>query len=375
MRQITARLRESLKNFPAVVIIGPRQCGKTTLAKSLSGHYFDMEQEKDRLRLELDWDSVINSDDLVIFDEAQCAEGLFPRLRGAIDENRKRNGRFLLLGSVSPALMHNVSDSLAGRLAIIELEPFNLNECDQSQKIHWLYGGYPDGGVLQPNLFPKWQKDYLQLLAQRDLPEWGLPSKPLITQRFMRMLAATHGNQWNASQLGKSLGLSYHTINEYLDFFEGAFLVRRLQPFSTNTVKRLVKRPKVYWRDSGLLHALMNVTDEDMLLSQPFVGNSWEGYIIQNILSHFNATSTFIEPYYLRTSDGYEIDLLFDLGNERWGVEIKLSASRKVEDLKRLQKIGRMVDCTHFALITSAGEAVNGENIYAGTLPGLLTRF
>ena len=222
-RQITPHLKESLSNYPAVAIIGPRQCGKTTLAKSLSKHYFDMEQEKDKLRLELNWDLVVNSEELVIFDEAQCSEELFPRLRGVIDDDRKRNGRFLLLGSVSPALMHNVSDSLAGRLAIVELETFNLQEHKHSSKKHWLYGGYPDGGILQSGQFPRWQKDYLQLLAQRDLPDWGLPTKPSTTQRLMRMLAAIHGNQWNASQLGKSLGLSYHTINEYLDFLEGAF--------------------------------------------------------------------------------------------------------------------------------------------------------
>ena len=334
-----------------------------------------MEQESDRLRLELSWDSTVNSEELVIFDEAQCSEDLFPRLRGVIDEDRKRNGRFLLLGSVSPALMNNIFDSLAGRLAIVELEPFNLREQNYSQKMHWLCGGYPDGGILKSGQFPRWQKDYLQLLAQRDLPEWGLPAKPSTTQRFMKMLAATHGNQWNASQLGKSLGLSYHTINEYLDFLEGAFLLRRLQPFSTNMIKRLVKSPKVYWRDSGLLHALMNVNDEDTLLSQPWVGNSWEGYVIQNIISFFNANGTSVEPYYLRTSDGYEIDLLFDLNGERWGIEIKLSALPKVDDLKRLQKIGKMVGCTHFALVTSSGKTAVSENVYTGPLKDLLKRF
>lgn len=368
VRQMTGTIVNCLSQYPAVVLVGPRQCGKTTLAKSLTGRYFDMEQESDRLKLDISWDSIVQGEALVILDEAQCEPSVFARLRGAIDSDRERNGRFLLLGSVSPALMREVSESLAGRLAIVELEPLSLQESPQPQERHWLYGGYPDGGILKPARFPRWQRDYLSMLAQRDLPLWGLPAKPQTTERMMKMLAIAHGCQWNASQLAKSLGLSYHTVNEYLDFLEGAMLVRRLQPYSTNLKKRLVKSPKVYWRDSGLLHALMGVRDADGLLSQPWVGNSWEGYVIQNIIAFFNARDQPITPYYLRTSDGYEIDLLFEHGADLWGIEIKLSSAPKAADLKRLQHIGGMAGCTRYALICFGGDTIQYEGIFAGTL-------
>ena len=154
-----------------------------------------------------------------------------------------------------------------------ELTPFLITELKTaaSRQRRWLYGGFPDGGVLQPKQYPQWQAGLSRLLSQRDLPIWGLPAKPQTTDRLLRMLAALHGQEWNASQLGQSLGLSYHTINSYLDYLVGAFLIRRLPPYQANIKKRLVKRPKVYWRDSGLLHALLNVTDDRALLSQPWV--------------------------------------------------------------------------------------------------------
>ena len=175
-RQISKRLRD----YPALALVGPRQSGKTTLAKSLGGAYFDLEQESERLRLDLEWEKVAAGKELLILDEAQSWPDVFPRLRGAIDGDRKRMGRFLLLGSVSPSLMVQVSESLAGRLSLIELTPLLLSELETkaSQNRRWLCGGYPDGGVLEPKHYPQWQLDYLALLTQRDLPAWGLPVKP-----------------------------------------------------------------------------------------------------------------------------------------------------------------------------------------------------
>ena len=215
------------------------------------------------MRLDLEWDRVTASPELVVLDEAQAWPEIFARLRGAIDEDRGRNGRFLLLGSVLPSLMRQVSESLAGRMALVELTPLTLSEFqDEDQRERrWLFGGYADGGVLPGRDYPVWQLDYLDLLAQRDLPNWGLPARAQITGRLLRMLAVAHGQEWNASSIGKSLALSYHTVNGYLDYLEGAFLIRRLPAIHANIRKRLVKRPKVMWRDSGLLHALLNVGD------------------------------------------------------------------------------------------------------------------
>ncbi|MFI5380148.1 MAG: ATP-binding protein, partial [Tepidisphaerales bacterium] len=279
-------VRQRLAGYPVAALVGPRQCGKTTLAQALGGAYFDLEQEQERLRLNLEWESLAAGRRLVILDEAQAAPEVLPRLRGTIDEDRKRTGRFLLLGSVTPALMSPVSESLAGRLALIELTPLVRTELpDVPLRQLWCYGGYPEGGILHSKRFPRWQHDYLGLLTQRDLPAWGLSAAPQVTHRLLKMLAAVHGQAWNASQLGQSLGLSYHTVNHYLDYLVGAFLIRRLPPYFVNLGKRVVKSPKVYWRDSGLLHAVLNVTAEEDLLDQPWIGASWEGFVIEQVLA------------------------------------------------------------------------------------------
>ena len=243
-RALTPLLKRLLKSFPTVALLGPRQAGKTTLARSLGRSYYDLEDDGDRTRLDAEWPAVEAAKSLVILDEAQAYPAVFSRLRGVIDRKRKRNNRFLLLGSVSPALMKNVSESLAGRLATVELSPFLAVEWPAAlhQRL-WIRGGYPDGGILGGGSFPLWQEEYLKLLVQRDLPEWGLPSKPQLTLRLLKMLAAVHGGVWNGSEIGRSLGLSYHTVNGYLDFLEGAFLIRRLLPFSSNLKKRIVKSP------------------------------------------------------------------------------------------------------------------------------------
>ena len=205
-RKVKTLIQGRLKTNPAVALVGPRQSGKTTLARSLSAEYFDLEQEPERLRLDIQWPSLIKSKQLIVLDEAQTWAELFPRLRGAIDQDRQRNGRFLLLGSVSPALMQHVSESLAGRLALIELSPFLVTELSDSRlRDLWFCGGFPDGGVLASGRYPQWQKDYLDLLTHRDLPNWGLTARPQILQRLLMMLAVTHGQLWNASQIGQSL--------------------------------------------------------------------------------------------------------------------------------------------------------------------------
>jgi len=374
-RLLTRELRQRLTAYPAVGLIGPRQCGKTTLGQSLGGTYFDLEQEPERLRLDLEWDRRTAGSELLILDEAQSWPEVFPRLRGAIDRRRKRNGRFLMLGSVSPSLMLHVSESLAGRLSQIELTPFLLTELTTKTRDGlWLRGGYPDGGILDAGRYPQWQLDYLALLAQRDLPAWGLPAKPQVTERLLRLLAAVHGQVWNASQLGQSLGLSYKTVDTYLDYLVGALLIRRLPPYQANIRKRLIKSPKVYWRDSGLLHALLNVADDRALLVQPWVGASWEGFVIEQILGELSSGGRNVAPYYFRTSDGHELDLVLDFGVERWAIEVKLTASPRPSDLNRLDKVADMIGATRRFLVSQTARSAGNDHRASCNLPGLLKR-
>ncbi|RJP22388.1 MAG: ATP-binding protein [Deltaproteobacteria bacterium] len=363
-----------LEAYPAVSLVGPRQCGKTTLARMIDGVYFDLEQPPERLRLDLEWEGLVARKNLIILDEAQSWPEIFPRLRGAVDRDRTRTGRFLLLGSVSPSLMAQVSESLAGRLSVVELTPFLLIELKAkgSQSRRWLCGGYPDGGVLEPERFPRWQRDHLSLLSQRDLPTWGLPAKPQTTDRLLRMLAALNGQAWNASQVGQSLGLSYQTVNSYLDYLVGAFLIRRLPPYQANLRKRLVKTPKVYWRDSGLLHALVNVSDENTLFVQPWVGASWEGYVIEQALGVLSAEGRTCDAYYFRTSDQYEIDLMLDFGKERWAVEIKLTSSPGPEDMARLDKTADLVKASRRFLVSQTRQPSGSGRRISCDLPSFL---
>jgi hypothetical protein len=374
-RHLAAEIRRRLVRFPAVALLGSRQCGKTTLGRMLGGVYYDLEQESERLRLDLEWAGRIGGRDRLVLDEAQAWPEVFSRLRGAIDHDRKRTGRFLLLGSVAPALVARAAESLAGRLSQVELTPFLWGELPAAaRRAAWLRGGYPDGGVLDGEVFPRWQLDYLALLSQRDLPAWGLPARPAVTDRFLRLVAAVHGQVWNASQLGQSLGLSYHTVNRYLDCLEGAFLIRRLQPYHANIGKRLTKSPKVYWRDSGLLHALLNVPDSRALLVQPWVGASWEGFVIEQIIGALAARGKTFTPYFLRTSDGHEIDLVLDFGSERWAVEIKLTASPAPEDLARVDRTAALIGADRVFLVSQTARNAGGAERASVNLSGLLER-
>jgi len=374
-RIVTNELQDCLKASPAVGLVGPRQCGKTTLARSLGGNYFDLEQPADRVKLDLQWDQRIAESTLIILDEAQSWPEVFPRLRGAIDKDRKRTGRFLVLGSVSPALMVKVSESLAGRLALLELTPFLLKEipADHQRRL-WLCGGYPDGGILGQKRFPRWQDDYLTLLAQRDLPNWGLTARPQTTARLLRMLAAVHGQTWNASQLGSSLSLDAKTVSSYLDYLTGAFLIRRLPPYQANIRKRLVRRPKVYWRDTGLLHAQLNITTFDALLSHPAVGASWEGFVIEQIIGSLSAAGRRFEPYFLGTSDQHEIDLVIECEGEIWAFEVKLTASPNPGDVAKLKRNAELIGAKRVYLVSNVSESSGDDRIASCNLGDVLTR-
>ncbi|MBI4026739.1 MAG: ATP-binding protein [Verrucomicrobia bacterium] len=372
-RKVQGLIQKLLKEYPAVSLIGPRQSGKTTLAKKLGRKYYDLEQTEERLRLDLTWDETIRSRQMLVLDEAQAWPELFPRLRAAIDADRSRKGRFLLLGSVSPVLMKQVSESLAGRMALCELTPFILPEMGTRRADDlWLRGGYPDGGILSAGHYPVWQTNYLALLAQRDLPTWGLPSKPALTERFFRMLAASHGNLFNASQLGQSLGVSYHTIQSYLDFLQNTFLIRRLPPYHAHVGKRLLKSPKIYWRDSGLLHALLGVQDRETLWLQPWVGQSWEGWVIEQILATLQALGRHHEASFFRTSDGLEADLILQMGKHMLVVEIKLSTQPNPHDFDRLEKVAQLTGATQIVLICRTAKTIFTERRISTNLTGFL---
>jgi len=372
-RKAEALVRQRLRQYPAVALIGPRQAGKTTLARSLGGVYFDLEQASDRLRLDLQWNDTLKRKSLVILDEAQAWPDVFPRLRGAIDADRKRIGRFLILGSVSPSLMVHVSESLAGRLSLVELTPLLSTELGQLPLSRvWCRGGYPEGGALHRQRFPQWQRDYLDLLTQRDLPAWGLPAKPQVTQRLLKMLAAAHGHAWNASQVGQSLGLSYHTVNSHLDYLVGAFLIRRLLPYHANIGKRLVRSPKVYWRDTGLLHALMNVADEEDLLGRPWAGLSWEGFVIEQILGALQCAGREFEAFFLRTSDLFEINLVLSFGKRLCAIEVKLTTAPAPEDLAKLNRTADHIKADKRILISQTTENITHSGNVSCNLPWLL---
>ena len=362
---------------PAVALLGPRQCGKTTLAKELGGVYFDMESEGGALRLDAEWPGLVEGERLVVVDEAQLAPEVFRRLRGVIDADRGRMGRFLLLGSVSPALMHGVSESLAGRMGLVRMGPFVFSELrgvmgEGCLDGLWLRGGYPDGGILGEGRYPGWERDYLSLLAARDLPNWGFPSKPQRTMRLLSMLAAMHGQAQNSSELGGALGMDHKTVAGYCDFLEEVFLIRRLRPWFRNVGKRLVKTPRVYWRDSGLLHSLLSVRDLEHLYGLPVAGYSWEGFVVEQVLAALELAGERAEAFFFRTSDGVEADLVLDFGGRLWAIEAKLTSNPTRKMVEGLKRAGELLGAERCVLVCRTEETIEGEGLLVTNLPGLL---
>jgi uncharacterized protein len=371
-RHLAKLIKERLKNYPAVALLGARQSGKTTLARTFSEAYFDLELEQDKLKLDLQWDEVAASKAPVILDEAQNFPEIFPRIRSAIDQDRKRTGRFLILGSVSPGLMKQVSEFLTGRIAVVELGPIVLDELPEKPIDDlWLMGGFPDGGILNRDQFPQWQRNYLDVLAMRDLPTWGFPATAPVIKRFFRMLAAFHGFTWNASMIGRSMGLSYHTVNGYLDFLEQTFLIRKLAPYTVNIRKRLIKSPKVYWRDSGLLHALMDIHSTDDLIVQPWVGLSWEGWVIEQILNILQNRGVSCEPFFFRTADGHELDLVLRIKGKLWAFEMKLTTRPEKRDLDRVKKTADMIGVDRKILVSRSDQTLKGQDAVITGIKGI----
>lgn len=354
-RQAHQLVQSALANQAAVVLLGPRQVGKTTLALDIASEqpsvYLDLEREPDRQILtEADLYLDEQAGKLVILDEVQQMPGLFKSLRGQIDQRRRagfRTGQFLLLGSASNVLLQQSAESLAGRVRYIEMPPLQLTEVGVDQlNALWLRGGFPDSFLAASDQASMdWRLDFLRTYLERDIPALG-PRIPAATlRRFWTMLAHVQGGLLNAAALAEGLGVSGQSVGRYLDLLVDLMLVRRMQPWHENVGKRLVKSPKVYVRDSGIVHALLSIDTIEALLGHPVVGGSWEGFCIEALLA---AAPDGTEPYFYRTSAGAELDLVLRLPDGNiWAIEIKRTTAPKVsrgfhtgaEDIKANRKL------------------------------------
>lgn len=379
-RTLINEIPKLLSFFPVLGLIGPRQVGKTTLVKALSEQltkpilYLDLENLNDYTLLEKDsqWFLEQQTDKIVVIDEVQRMLSLFPLLRSLIDQ-KPEGGRFILLGSASPELLAKSSETLAGRIVYRELTSIRLDEAKKSNiglEQHWLRGGFPRA-LLAPDaeLWYDWQESFMKTYVEIDLRLLGLKASPIVIQKLLRMLVTIQGMTVNYSNIGNSMGISGVTIQNYMDYLEHSFIIRRLQPYFVNVGKRLVKSPKLYFRDAGMLHYLSNIDDYDSLVTNIIAGHSWEGYVIEQIISRLAGN---VQPYYYRTQNGAEIDLCLLKGNQIVAAfEIKLSNkpstskgnTEAVQDLKSQHNFIVTPSSEAFA-INSLWQVCNIENIW-----------
>jgi len=360
----------SLKKYPVVGLLGSRQVGKTTLAKSVreavarDAIYLDLELPSDWNKLH---DSELYlrqfSETLVIIDEIQRMPSLFPVIRALVDQNRV-GGRFLILGSASPDLLRRSSESLAGRIIYHELTPFNLYETDSDQiERLWLRGGYPESYLADNDEESfVWRESHIKTYLEMDIPQLGIRIPSVQLRRFWTMLAHSHGQLWNGNKIAGSIGVSAPTVRHYLDILENTFVVRRLLPYHANVKKRLIKSPKVYIRDSGLLHALLRIGNFDDLQGHPVLGSSWESFVIEQIIG---LLPNHREVYFYRTNAGAEIDLVFfDKKNKPVAIEIKYSLSPAVS--RGYWNVCEDLSCKKWFVIYPGNERYPvGRNVFA----------
>jgi predicted AAA+ superfamily ATPase len=313
-----------LEQSPGVALLGPRQCGKTTLAREIAsqqgGRIFDLENPEDAAALENPMLALGSLRGLVVLDEIQRKPELFPVLRVLMDRPESHT-KFLLLGSASPFLVKGVTESLAGRIVFVDLQGFSLDEVEGAHQIKlWGRGGFPRSYLPEEESESyRWRRDFLRTFVEKDFPSLGLGSTPAGFGRLWQMAAHYHGQSLNASEMGRSLGESYKTVQRHLEMLEGAFMIRLLRPWFENLGKRLVRSPKLYVRDSGLLHALLGIERYDALLGHPKLGASWEGFALEQVLMRFPGA----DAWYWATQGGAELDLLLMHGGKRWGFEFK----------------------------------------------------
>lgn len=323
------QLGVAMERAPVTVLLGPRQCGKTTLArlfgKQHAAYYFDLESPSDQQRLQNPELMLGQLRGMVILDEIQRMPELFNVLRVLVDQP-ENNLKFLILGSASPHLIKRVSETLAGRVEFIELSGFDLGETPEIQRL-WLRGGFPRSFLaISEDDSRIWRDGFIRTFLERDIPMLGITIAANAMRRFWTMLAHFHGQTWNASELGRSMGLSDKTVRSYLDILTSTFMIRQLQPWHENLSKRQVKAPKIYFRDSGLLHNLLNIPDYYSLTGNPRLGASWEGFALEQVLHAVHPS----EAYFWSTYSGAEVDLLFFKDGKRYGVEFKFSDAPKV---------------------------------------------
>ncbi len=341
-RNIEPILRQRLLSSPVVGITGPRQAGKTTLAKSIIAQsarqtlYLDLELPSDLNRLRnAELFLKENEEKLIVLDEVQRKPELFPLLRALVDQ-RREPGRFLILGSASPELLRQSSETLAGRISYLELTPFQVRELPDGDFMkNWLRGGFP------PSLFAtsdtaafQWLQDFLTTYIERDLPQFGLTAPAQTLRNLVQMLTGVHANLLNQSMLANSIGLTAPTVKNYLAYLQSSYFIRFLQPWHVNISKQLVKTPKIYFRDSGILHLLAGISDKNQLFGNQIIGASWEGYSVQQIIANLPAN---VLPYFYRTKEGSEIDLLLIRGNQPIAaIEFKMSPNPTLSRGNRL---------------------------------------
>jgi uncharacterized protein len=329
--KLLARISARLKTSPAVALLGPRQCGKTTLAQAMgagtSSTYFDLERPTDLAQLAEPMTALESLRGLVIIDEVQRRPDLFPVLRVLLDRKPVRT-RFLILGSASPDLLQQSSETLAGRIATVEMGGFTLDELPAKDADRvWLRGGFPRSFLARSEQESvAWREDFIRTFLERDLAQLGVRTPAGTMRRFWTMLAHYSGGIWNASEIGRSLGEAHTTVRRHLDALAGALVVRVLEPWFENVGKRLVKSPKVYVRDTGLLHTLLGIGNRRELDGHPKLGGSWEGFVIEQILARL----TLPQAYYWRTQAGAELDLLLLHKGRRIGIEIKRADAPKM---------------------------------------------
>ncbi len=334
---LEARMREALRRAPIVTLLGPRQCGKTTLANRVTGslrsNYFDLENPADEARLAEPMTALERLQGLVVIDEVQRAPALFPALRVLADRPRS-SARFLLLGSASPELVRASSESLAGRVAFVDMSGFGLREVGApAMRRLWLRGGFPRSFLARNDAeSAAWRRDFIRTFLERDVRTFGIDISARALRRLWTMLAHYHGQVWNASEIGRSLGEAHTTVRRHADVLVGALVVRELQPWFENLGKREIKSPKLYVRDSGILHSLLGTESFRALESHPKLGASWEGFVIEQILSLTGRR----DAYYWGTQAGAELDLLITVKGKRVGVEVKYADAPRLTRSMRI---------------------------------------